>query len=89
MRIVVSVFCALGGFALVAVLLTLYFWVPRWKASLAGYGTTLSSSEVLVIQLSDLLVTYSYIVLPIVLIPCYFLGRFVFSEGGQSSDNAT
>lgn len=86
MRIFLSILSVLCGFTLVGGFFVLYFWVPRWKAVANGYGTWLSSGEVLLITVSDLTVSYFYIVFPGVLVACLFLCRIAFAEDGKSSD---
>jgi len=66
---------------LTAASLCLYFVVPRLKMVWYGYDVELPVSLVLLIKLSDLMVNYFYLLVPVmiggcVLVGCYLLGVF-------------
>jgi type II secretory pathway component PulF len=62
----------LGGFA------ALYWWVPRWKMVLLSARGPVSDSERLLIIVSDVVVNYFYLVLPVILGACVGLFRVAF-----------
>lgn len=58
----------------------LYYIVPRWKATAMGYGTSLSGIEILLINISDLVVNYWYIIAPVLLLMSVATGKDALTE---------
>lgn len=85
MRWLISIVCAGLSVMLLAGLLTLYYWVPRFKAEVLGLGTELPGWQVALITLSDIVVRYFYIAFPAVLAICYGMCRLAFASENESS----
>jgi len=58
----------------------LYYIVPRWKVTGMEYGTSLSGIEVLLIAISDLVVSYWYIIAPVLLLMSVAAGKVALTE---------
>lgn len=85
MRWLFSIICVGVSVLLLAGVFTLYFWVPRFKAEVLGFGTELPGWQVLLITLSDLTVKYFYVAIPAVLAIGFGLCRAAFAPDNEHS----
>ncbi len=74
----------LFGILLVVGFFALYYWVPRVKMVIIDSGATPSSGELLLITVSDLVVNYWYLILPVIAAVSYGAWRVAFADESAS-----
>ena len=72
-----------AGLLTVLTFIPMYFFVPRMKASLSGFGTSLPKHMEILIALSDTFVNYYYVLLPFTFVTFFGLAALVTPENSK------